>query len=94
MSYKTAFHKTDRFGNVLKSSIDLAQHNWFIKKMDKLMEVPFNLNNPFRGEMKSMEHKGYLNPNRNDKQEKQKLLIINLRHSQWNNEQKSVVLPD
>lgn len=58
------------------------------------MEVPFNLNNPFRGEMKSMEHKGYLNPNRNDKQEKQKLLIINLRHSQWNNEQKSVVLPD
>lgn len=61
-----------------------------------MMEVPFNLNNPFRGEMKSMEYNGYLNPNRNDKQEKQKLLIINLilRHSQWNNEQKSVVLPD
>lgn len=61
-----------------------------------MMEVPFNLNNPFRGEMKSMEHKGYWNLNRNDKQEKQKLLIINLilHHSQWNNEQKSVVLPD
>lgn len=61
-----------------------------------MIEVPFNLNNPFRGKMKSMEHKGYWNPNRNDKQEKQKLLIINLilRHSQWNNEQKSVVLPD
>lgn len=59
-----------------------------------MMEVPFNLNNPFRGEMKSMEHKGYWNPNRNDKQEKQNLLIINLRHSQWNNEQKSVVLLD
>lgn len=61
-----------------------------------MMEVPFNLNNPFRGEMKSMEYNGYLNLNRNDKQEKQKLLIINLilRHSQWNNEQKSVVLPD
>lgn len=59
-----------------------------------MMEVPFNLNNPFRGEMKSMEHRGYWNPNRNDKQEKQKSLIINLRHSQWNNEQKSVVLPD
>lgn len=59
-----------------------------------MMEVPFNLNNPFRGEIKSMEYNGYLNPNRNDQQEKQKLLIINLRHSQWNNEQKSVVLPD
>lgn len=60
------------------------------------MEVPFNLNNPFRGEIKSMEYNGYLNPNRNDKQEKQKLLIINLilRHSHWNNEQKAVVLPD
>lgn len=33
-----------------------------------MMEVPFNLNNPFRGEMKSMEYNGYLNPNRNDKQ--------------------------
>lgn len=52
-----------------------------------MIEVPFNLNNPFRGEIKSMEHNGYW---------KQKLLIINLilRHSQWNNEQKSVVLPD
>lgn len=61
-----------------------------------MMELPFNLNNPFRGKMKSMEYNGYWNPNRNDKQEKQKSLIINLilRHSQWNNEQKSVVLPD
>lgn len=50
-----------------------------------MMEVPFNLNNPFRGEIKSMEYNGYLNLNRNDKQEKQKLLIINLilRHSQY-----------
>lgn len=35
------------------------------------MEVPFNLNNPFRGKMKAMEHKGYWNLNRNDKQQKQ-----------------------
>lgn len=33
-----------------------------------MMEVPFNLNNPFRGEIKSMEYNGYWNPNRNDKQ--------------------------
>lgn len=89
MPYSTASNKTDKFGNVLKSSIAQLVYK---KKMDKMMEVPFNLNNPFRGEIKSMEHNGYWNPNRNDKQEKQNLLIINLRHSQWNNEQKSVVL--
>lgn len=43
--------------------------------MDKMMEVPFNLNNPFRGEMKSMEYNGYWNPNRNDKQERKTKLI-------------------
>lgn len=40
-----------------------------------MMEVPFNLNNPFRGEMKSMEYKGYLNLNRNDKQERKTKII-------------------
>lgn len=35
--------------------------------MDKMMEVLFNLNNFFRGEMKLMEYKGYWNFNRNDK---------------------------
>lgn len=71
MLYKIVFNKIDRFGNVLKFSIDLVQYNWFIKKkMDKMMEVLFNLNNFFRGEMKLMEYKGYWNFNRNDKQEK------------------------
>lgn len=72
MPYSTALNKTDRFGNVLKSSIAQLVYK---KKMDKLMEVPFNLNNPFRGEMKSMEHKGYLNLNRNDKQERKTKII-------------------
>lgn len=65
MPYSTASNKTDKFGNVLKSSIAQLVYK---KKMDKMIEVPFNLNNPFRGEMKSMEHKGYWIPNRNDKQ--------------------------
>lgn len=40
-----------------------------------MMEVPFNLNNPFRGEIKSMEYNGYLNLNRNDKQERKTKII-------------------
>lgn len=32
MLYKNVFNKIDRFGNMLKFSIDLVQYNWFIKK--------------------------------------------------------------
>lgn len=38
--------------------------------MNKMMKLPSNLNNPFRDKTKSMGHdNGFLNPNKNYKQE-------------------------
>lgn len=32
MLYSIVLNKIDKFGNMLKFSIDLVQYNWFIKK--------------------------------------------------------------